>query len=182
VDYAASVESVSRDDRHRFSKPAVNEIVLLDGLGVEGDAHCGVTTQHRYLKKRDPTLPNLCQVHLLPAELYDDLTEAGWTVDAGSLGENVTTRGIDLMSLSTGTLVRLGPDAVVEITGRRSPCSQINKFEPGMLKAVFGPDATGRSASRAGIMGIVVSGGTVRPGDEVSFTVPAGPFRELAPV
>jgi MOSC domain-containing protein YiiM len=177
-----TVFSVSRDDRHNFSKPAVDEILLLDGLGIEGDAHCGATTQHRYLMKKDPTLPNLCQVHLMPAELYDDLTAEGWRVDAGSLGENVTTRGLDLMALSTGTLVRLGSDAVVEVTGRRSPCSQINGFEPGLLKAVFAPDEKGRRASRAGIMGIVVSSGTVRAGDEVSAEAPAGPFRPLKPV
>ena len=180
--HPATVVSVSRDDAHRFSKPVVGEITLLDGLGVEGDAHCGATTRHRYLTAKDPTRPNLCQVHLIGAELYDDLVAQGWSIRAGQLGENVTTRGVDLLALPTGSILRLGADAVVEITGKRSPCSQINGFEPGLLRAVFGPDDGGRPASRAGVMGIVRGGGVVRRADAIAVELPDGPFRALWPV
>ena len=179
---APSVVSVSRDDRHRFSKPVVDRIVLLDGLGIEGDAHCGATTQHRYLVKKDPTRANLCQVHLIGVELYDDLVTAGWVIAPGELGENVTTRGIDLMGLPTGSILHLGSEASIEITGKRSPRSQINGFQPGLVKAVFGVDGSGRTQSRAGIMGIVLSGGVVLPGDSLRVTLPAEPFRALVAV
>ncbi|CAN5526428.1 MOSC domain-containing protein [soil metagenome] len=179
---SASVVSVSRDDRHRFSKPVVERIVLLAGLGIEGDAHCGATTQHRYLMGKDPTRANLCQVHLIGVELYDDLVREGWAISAGQLGENVTTRGIELMSLPTGSILHLGADARIEITGKRSPCSQINGFQPGLVKAVFGVDESGRRSSRAGIMGIVLSGGIVRSDDVVRVELPEGPFRPLVAV
>ena len=179
---SGSIFSVSRDDRHRFSKARVDRIVLLGGLGVEGDAHCGATTRHRYLVEKDPTRANLCQVHLIPVELYDDLVKGGWSIAPGELGENVTTRGIELMSLPTGSILHLGVDARVEITGKRSPCSQINGFQPGLVKAVFGADETGRRASRAGIMGIVLTGGVVRPSDQVRVELPLGPFRPLVAV
>ncbi|QNE47202.1 MOSC domain-containing protein [Glaciihabitans sp. INWT7] len=177
-----SVVSVSRDDRHRFSKPVVDRIVLLGGLGIEGDAHCGATTQHRYLVKKDPMRANLCQVHLIGVELYDDLATAGWQIAPGQLGENVTTRGIDLMGLPTGSILHLGGEASIEITGKRSPCSQINGFQAGLVKAVFGVDESGRTQSRAGIMGIVLTGGVVRPGDSLRVTLPAEPFRALIAV
>jgi MOSC domain-containing protein YiiM len=179
---AGSIVAVSRDDRHRFSKPVVQQIVLLGGLGIKGDAHCGATTQHRYLVEKDPARANLCQVHLIGAELYDNLVEDGWSIAPGQLGENVTTRGIELMSLPTGSILHLGTDARVEITGKRSPCRQINGFQPGLVKAVFGVDETGRPASRAGIMGIVVSGGVVSSSDGVRVELPAGPFRPLVAV
>lgn len=179
---SASVVSVSRDERHRFSKPVVEQIVLLDGLGIEGDAHCGSTTQHRYLVEKDPTRANLCQVHLIGVELYDDLVRAGWSIVPGELGENVTTRGVELISLPTGSILHLGADARIEITGKRSPCGQINGFQPGLVKAVFGVDEHGRRASRAGIMGIVLAGGRVRSSDEVRVELPEGPFRPLVAV
>jgi MOSC domain-containing protein YiiM len=177
-----SIVSVSRDDRHRFSKPVVEQIVLLDGLGIEGDAHCGATTQHRYLVEKDPARANLCQVHLIGVELYDDLMRDGWSIEPGQLGENVTTRGIELMSLPTGSILHLGADARIEITGKRSPCSQINGFQHGLVKAVFGVDETGRRASRAGIMAFVLSGGIVRSSDGVRVEIPSGPFRPLVAV
>ena len=135
--------SVSRDNRHRFSKPIVEQIMLLEGLGIEGDAHSGATTQHRYLVAKDPTRANLCQVHLIGIELYEHLITDGWSILPGQLGENVTTRGIELMTLSTGSILHLGADARVEITGKRSPCRQINGFQPGLMKAVFGADESG---------------------------------------
>jgi MOSC domain-containing protein YiiM len=179
---SGSIVSVSRDNRHRFIKPIVEQIMLLEGLGIEGDAHSGATTQHRYLVAKDPTRANLCQVHLIGIELYEHLITDGWSILPGQLGENVTTRGIELMTLSTGSILHLGADARVEITGKRSPCRQINGFQPGLMKAVFGADESGRRASRAGIMGIVLSGGIVLSSDEIRVELPAGRFRPLVAV
>ncbi len=131
---------------------------------------------------RDPTRANLCQVHLIGVELYDDLKSHGWAVSAGSLGENITTSGIDLMALSTGTILRIGAAATIEVTGKRSPCSQINGLERGLMKAVFSDDADGKRLSRAGIMTIVTIGGTVRPGDSIDVVAPEGPFKTLRAV
>src|SRR5688500_4948905 len=119
------VVAVSRDDGHRFTKPVVDEITLLAGLGVEGDAHAGVTVQHRSRVAADPTQPNLRQVHFMRAELHEELADEGFQVRPGELGENVTTRGLDLHALPRGTVLLLGADAVVEITGLRNPCNQI---------------------------------------------------------
>lgn len=178
----ASVVSVSRDELHRFSKPVVTEIVLLAGLGIDGDAHCGVTTQHRYLIKKDPMRPNLCQVHLVGLELYDDLARDGWPIEPGQLGENVTTRGIDLMSLPSGSILHLGADASIRITGKRSPCNQIDGFQPRLMKEVFGVHESGKRESRAGIMGVVLTGGIVRSNDAIRVELPRGPFRALVAV
>jgi MOSC domain-containing protein YiiM len=134
------VTAVCRDGQHRFSKSEADEVTLLAGLGVEGDAHAGVTVQHRSRVAVDPTQPNLRQVHLIQAELHDELDAQGFTVEAGQMGENVTTRGLDLLALPRGAVLRLGPHAVVEVTGLRNPCNQINDFRTGLLKAVIGKD------------------------------------------
>jgi len=168
----ATVVSVSRDDGHRFSKPTTSAIHLLAGHGVEGDSHAGATTQHRYLLKKDPTRPNLTQVHLIQAELFDDLE--GFVVAPGELGENVTTRGIDLMGLPLGARLHLGAEAIVEITGMRSPCSSINGYQRGLMKALFSTDAAGRPAHRAGVMGVVARTGTTRAGDAIRVELPSG--------
>ncbi|MFO7690036.1 MAG: MOSC domain-containing protein [Cryobacterium sp.] len=169
-----TVVSVSRDDRHGFSKPAVGSIILRAGYGVEGDAHAGATTQHRYLLKKDPARANLTQVHLLPAELFAELPGSTVPVGPGDLGENVTTRGLLLRTLPRGTRLHLGADAVVEVTGLRSPCSLINGFRPGLMKALLGTDAAGLVERRAGIMSIVTVSGTVQPGDRIRVELPAG--------
>ncbi len=170
----SAVVSVSRDDRHRFSKPVTSSIRLIEGFGVEGDAHAGATVQHRYLVAKDPTAPNLTQVHFIPAELFVELTALGYEVAPGELGENVTTRGIDLIHLPLGARLHLGDDAVVQITGLRSPCSEINGYQKGLMKMLIGTDAAGRVVRKAGVMGIVVSGGIVAPGDEIRVALPAG--------
>ncbi|GAA3386100.1 MOSC domain-containing protein [Cryptosporangium minutisporangium] len=177
-----SVVAVSRDTEHRFSKRSVAEIVLLAGLGVEGDAHAGVTVQHRSRVAADPTQPNLRQVHLIHSELLDELAPHGYLVEPGGLGENVLTRGIDLLALPAGTVLRLGSDAVVEITGLRNPCRQINGYRSGLMKAVLAKDEHGALVRKAGVMGVVRSGGAVRPGDPIEVTLPAPPHRLLAPV
>ncbi|MDH6237690.1 MOSC domain-containing protein [Cryobacterium sp. CG_9.6] len=178
----STVVSVSRDDRHRFSKPPVTEIVLREGFGIEGDAHAGATTQHRYLLKKDPTRPNLTQVHLIGSELFSDLAPAGFSVAPGDLGENVTTAGIDLMTLPEGTLLSLGDDAVVRLTGMRSPCSSINGFQRSLMKTLMPPDAQGHPMRRAGVMGLVTRSGTVRPGDTIRVQLPVGEQRPLVVV
>ncbi|MBC3991717.1 MOSC domain-containing protein [Streptomyces sp. AC563] len=175
----ATVTAVCSDDRHAFSKPVREEITLVAGLGVEGDAHLGVTVQHRSRVAQNPTQPNLRQVHLLQSELFPDLAAAGFTVRPGDLGENVTTSGVDLLGLPVGTLLRLGATAVVEVTGLRNPCRQIDGFSDGLLKRVVGRDADGRVVRKAGVMSIVREGGAVRPGDAIRVELPAGPHRPL---
>lgn len=169
-----AVTTVSRDDAHRFSKQPVENITLIEGWGIEGDAHAGATTQHRYLVKKDPTRANLTQVHLIQEELFPELATRGFEVEAGSLGENITTSGVDLLTLPLGTLLHLGPDAVVEVTGLRSPCSQINRFQSGLMKALVGKDDDGCVIRKSGIMSIVVRGGVVSPGDSLRVELPAG--------
>jgi MOSC domain-containing protein YiiM len=178
----AVVTAVSRDDKHGFSKPNAPAIRLLAGLGVEGDTHLGVTVQHRSRVAADPTQPNLRQVHLMHAEFHDELHAAGYQVAPGALGENVTTRGLDLLGLPRGTRLRLGAEAEVEITGLRNPCPQINDFRPGLLKLCVGRDAAGDVVRKAGIMGIVLRGGEVRPGDPISVELPDGPHLPLEQV
>jgi MOSC domain-containing protein YiiM len=177
-----TVAAVSRSGSHTFSKPVVVSIRLIAGLGVDGDAHAGVTVKHRSRVKRDPSQPNLRQVHLVHAELHEELAVAGFTVRPGDIGENVTTRGLDLLGLPTGTRLRLGPDAVVEVTGLRNPCTQLDAFQDGLLAAVLGRAADGSVIRKAGVMAVVLADGEVRPGDPVEVDLPAGPYVPLAPV
>lgn len=176
---AATVITVSGAPAHRFSKPVQGSIRLLPGLGVEGDAHCGETVKHRSRVAVDPTQPNLRQVHLIHAELLDELNAAGFDVAPGQMGENVLTRGLDLLALPVGARLRLGADALVEITGLRNPCAQIETFRPGLLKAVLGRDAQGKIVRKAGIMGIVLEGGEIARGDAIKVMLPALPHRAL---
>jgi MOSC domain-containing protein YiiM len=179
---AARVEAVHRSGVHGFSKHAEDAITLVAGIGVQGDAHAGTTVKHRSRVRRDPTAPNLRQVHLLHVELFDELMAAGFAVWPGELGENVTTRGLDLLGLSEGTRLRLGPDAVVEVTGLRNPCSQIDRFQPGLTGAVLARAADGTLVRKAGVMAIVVAGGEVRAGDAIDVVPPEGAHRPLQPV
>ncbi|MFF9473760.1 MOSC domain-containing protein [Streptomyces roseolus] len=174
-----TVTAVSSNGTYSFTKPNRESITLLAGLGVDGDVHAGVTVRHRSRVAQDPTRPNLRQVHLIQAELFDEVAEAGFAVTPGDLGENVTTRGVDLLALPTGTRLHLGAEAVVEVTGLRNPCAQIDGFRHGLLKQVVGRDADGALVRKAGIMGIVLTGGEVRPGDPVRVELPAEPHRPL---
>jgi MOSC domain-containing protein YiiM len=176
------VTAVSRSDEYTFTKPVRESITLLAGLGVEGDVHQGVTVKHRSRVAQDPTQPNLRQVHLMHAELFDELRDKGFAVEPGQIGENVTTRGIDLLGLPTGTLLHLGPEAVVEVTGLRNPCVQIDNFSTGLLKEVLSKGPDGELIRRAGIMSIVLVGGEVRPGDEIRVELPAEPHKPLEKV
>jgi MOSC domain-containing protein YiiM len=176
------VEAVHRSSSHTLTKPRQSRIRLVAGLGVEGDAHMGATVKHRSRVGRDPKQPNLRQVHLLHAELLDELRAAGFAVKPGELGENITTRGVDLLQLPRGVRLYLGAEAVVEITGLRNPCAQLDRLQPGLMAAVLGRDAQGRLVRKAGIMGVVVSSGEVRPADSIRVELPAKPYQPLAPV
>lgn len=178
----AIVLAVHAHAEHHFSKVPQPSIQLIEGLGVQGDAHFGATVQHRSRVAKDPSQPNLRQVHLLPAELFDELQALGLNVRPGDLGENITTRGVDLLQLSAGTRLLLGEQAVVEITGLRNPCGQIEKFQPGLLAAVLGRTEEGALVRKAGVMGVVVAGGRVQPGDPVWLAHAPAPFTPLQPV
>jgi MOSC domain-containing protein YiiM len=176
------VAAVSRDAAHAFGKPVQASIRLLAGLGVEGDVHLGVTVQHRSRVAADPSQPNLRQVHLIHAELLDELRAAGFDVSAGQMGENVTTRGLDLLGLPTRARLHLGETAVVEVTGLRNPCRQLDRFRPGLMAATLGRDEQGKLVRKAGTMAVVLSGGEVWPGDPIRLELPPEPHRALEPV
>jgi hypothetical protein len=182
VGSSGTVAAVASSGRHTMAKPAQASIRLVAGLGVDGDAHQGRTVKHRSRVRRDPTQPNLRQVHLIGAELHDRLRGEGYDLAAGEMGENVTTRGIDLLALPTGTRLRLGAEAVVEVTGLRNPCVQLDRLRPGLMAAVLDHDADGGLVRLAGVMAVVVEDGEVRPGDTIGVVLPAPPHRRLTPV
>lgn len=176
------VTSVNVSAVHDFSKVPALEARLLEGLGVEGDAHCGTTVRHRYDRGRDPHRPNLRQVHLIGTELLDELAQHGHALRPGDLGENVTTCGVDLGRLPAGSVLRLGEEAEVRLTGLRTPCRLIDAFQAGLMKRMWGVDEAGRRVRKAGVMGVVVSGGVVRPGDPLTVVLPPQPRSPLGPV
>ena len=173
------VTAVSRDGEHRFSKSSHPAIVLRAGFGVEGDAHGGALVRHRSRRAKHPDEPNLRQVHLLHAELHEELRSRGFAVGPGEMGENVTTAGIDLLALPEGARLTLGATAIIEITGLRNPCAQLDRFQPGLMEAVLERRAGGEIIRKAGVMAIVVDGGEVRPGDPISVLLPPEPRRPL---
>jgi MOSC domain-containing protein YiiM len=176
------VIAVASGPSHTFSKTPRMWIRLIAGLGVEGDAHAGTTVRHRSRVARDPTQPNLRQVHLLHQELLDELDERGFRIGPGGIGENVLTRGVDLLALPAGTRLRLGETAIVEVTGLRNPCVQLDRFQPGLMAATLDRDATGNLVRKAGVMAVVIAGGDVRPDDPVGIDMPPAPHRALRPV
>ena len=175
------VIAVSRGAGHHFSKQPQERITLHAGLGVDGDAHSGTTVQHRP-HAGDPNRPNLRQVHLIHSELFDEVAPLGFAVLPGEMGENVTTKGIDLLALPQGAVLRLGAEVVIQITGLRNPCSQINTYQPGLMKAVVDRDENGAVIRKAGVMSVVLVGGVVKPGDPIVVELPAGAHLPLAPV
>ena len=177
------VVAVSRKETHSFSKEPRASIVLIAGEGVEGDAHRGRTVQHLYRVRKDPTAPNLAQVHLFAEEMLEELRAKDFAVEAGELGENLLTHGIDLLALPEGTLLAVGDEVVLEVSGMRTPCAQIDAFRAGLQQHLWGdvlPD--GKRARRAGIMSVVRMGGVVRLGDGIRVELPAEPHRPLRPV
>jgi MOSC domain-containing protein YiiM len=176
------VVAVAQSPVHGFSKGIAAEIRLLAGLGVEGDAHAGERVKHRSRVARDPTQPNLRQIHLLHAELLEALLDRGFALRPGDVGENVLTRGLDLLGLPTGTRLRLGGTAEIEVTGLRNPCAQLDRFQQGLTAAMLDRAADGSLIRKAGVMGVVLAGGVVRPGDPITVTLPPGAHRPLQPV
>ncbi|MTB50695.1 MOSC domain-containing protein [Lewinella sp. W8] len=174
-----TVRSVSKSATHTFHKNSADCIVLLKGLGVEGDAHLGKTVKHRSRVAKDPTQPNLRQVHLIHLELFEELEDKGFAVKPGEMGENITTEGVDLLGLARGTVLQLGPTARVEVTGLRNPCKQLDAFQSGLMKAVLDRDEEGNLIRKAGIMGIVLEGGEVTVGDEIRVVLPPRPWQKL---
>ena len=179
---SATVTAVSRSPKHTLVKPNERSIRLLEGLGVEGDAHLGERVKHRSRVARDPSQPNLRQVHLIHGELHDELREAGFALSAGQMGENITTRGVDLLGLPAGTRLHLGDSAVVEVTGLRNPCAQLDRIHAGLMAATLDRDEDGNLVRKAGIMGVVIEGGEVCPGDPIRVELPPRPHQPLAPV
>lgn len=177
-----TVVAVSKSGTYTFSKPNQGNIRLLAGLGVEGDAHMGETVKHRSRMMKNPIEPNLRQVHLIHSELHDELNADGFHVSAGEMGENVTTRGVDILNLPVGTRLHLGKEAVVELTGLRNPCEQLDTFQDGLLKACVAKDAEGKIIRKAGVMSIVLVGGEVFPGDPIQIEYPSEPHQPLQPV
>jgi len=182
IDLNGIVMAVSRSATHTFSKPNAGSIRLVAGLGVDGDAHQGATVKHRSRLAKFADAPNLRQVHLIHAELFDELRGAGFTVSAGQMGENLTTRGVDLLGLPAGTRLHLGDEAVIEVTGLRNPCRQLDRLQPGLMAATLDRDADGNLVRKAGIMAIVLDSGEVREGNPIRIELPPGPHQPLAPV
>lgn len=178
----AEVVAVSRKRGHHFSKEPQLSIHLLAGLGVEGDGHLGHTVQHVYDKRKNPGRLNLRQVHLLPAELFHELKQKGFKLQPGDLGENITTRNLDLLHLPWGTRLQLGGSAIVEVTGLRDPCVQMDRFLPGLMAVAVDRDEQGKLVSKAGIMGIVLESGMVQAGDAIRVELPSLPYRVLEAV
>jgi MOSC domain-containing protein YiiM len=179
---SGTVMAVSQSLTHTFTKQKQDSIRLLPGLGVEGDAHQGKTVKHRSRVARDPSQPNLRQVHLIHAELHDELQIAGFAVSAGQMGENITMRGVDLLRLPTGTRLHIGKTVIIEVTGLRNPCVQLDHFQAGLMAAVLERDKQGNLIRKAGIMAIVLTGGKVWPGNTITIELPPEPHKALEPV
>ncbi|MFI5122925.1 MAG: MOSC domain-containing protein [Vicinamibacteria bacterium] len=177
-----TIVAVSRGSSHGPGKGNRDSIRLVAGIGVEGDAHAGKTVQHLSRVRRDPSQPNLRQVHLIHAELHEGLRRQGFEVEPGQMGENVTTAGVDLLALPRGTRLRLGDRALVELTGLRNPCTQLDAIAPGLMEATLARDDDGALIRKAGVMAIVLEGGEVRPGDPLTIQLPVGPSAPLEPV
>ena len=179
---SGSVVAVASSGTHTFTKPLAEAIRLVKGLGVEGDAHLGETVKHRSRVRIDPTQPNLRQVHLIHEELFDEMAQRGHALAPGLIGENITSRGIDLLGLPLGTILEIGPSAKIEVTGLRNPCKQLNEFSAGLTQDLLDKDADGLLIRKAGIMGIVAEGGEVKPGDQIAVLLPPGPHVRLEKV
>lgn len=173
------VFALCRSSTHTMSKPKVSSLRILKGLGVDGDAHQGLTVKHRSRVARDPNQPNLRQVHLIHSELHDELSFKGFNITEGQMGENITTRGLDLLSLPKGTRLHIGKTVILEVTGLRNPCHQLDGLQQGLMQAVLDKDSQGNVIRRAGIMAIVLEGGEIFPGDEIKVTLPPEPYQGL---
>ena len=176
------IVAVGAGRKHGLAKLPLPAIRLIEGRGVEGDAHCGERVKHRSRARFNPALQNLRQVHVLQAELLEELALAGFALTPIMLGENVTTRGLDLLALPKGTRLQFGETAIVELTGLRNPCVQLDRMMPGLMAACLGRDADGGLVRKTGVMGIVLAGGAVCAGDGVTVELPGGEPVPLRPV
>lgn len=179
MERAGTVVAVARDSEHRFSKEIVEEIEIVAGLGVRGDAHSGATVKHRSRVKTDPTQPNLRQVHLIHRELFDEVAQNGFKLGPADLGENITTEGIDLLSLPRGAILEIGENVQLELTGLRNPCAQIEAFQPGLLQEVVDKGEDGTLIRKSGVMTVALTGGRIRAGDTIRVSMPQPPFLKL---
>ena len=177
--HSARVIAVNLSATHTMAKRSQLRIRLVEGLGVDGDAHSGATVKHRSRVRQAPSQPNLRQVHLIHAELHDELRVKGFEIAPGQMGENITTRGIDLLALPKGTVLHIGDEAIVEVTGLRNPCAQLDGLYPGLMNAVLDRDAEGSLVRKAGIMGVVLKSGTVKPSDAITVRIPELPWEKL---
>jgi MOSC domain-containing protein YiiM len=177
-----TVHAVSLSDKHSIRKFNRSYINIVEGFGVEGDAHAGRNVKHRYLVKKDPERRNLRQVHLISQEIYRELQERGFHLHPGEMGENITTEGIDLMNLPTGTLLNVGDTVVLQVTGMREPCSLLNQVTDGLMKAVIDKSDRGEIIRKAGIMTVVKKGGIVTPNDPIAIILPPEPHKKMTPV
>jgi MOSC domain-containing protein YiiM len=173
------VMSLSKSETHTFQKINQKKLNLIKGLGIEGDAHMGKTVKHRSRVAKDPSQPNLRQVHLIHSELHDELEGLGFKIKAGEMGENITTKGIDLLSLPKDTILNIGKNARIQITGLRNPCNQLNIFKKGLMNAVLDKDENGDLIRKAGIMGIVLEGGVIEVEDTIEIILPDKPHIKL---
>ena len=178
----ATIIGLASDASHRFSKQPQHSLTLLAGLGVEGDAHAGRTVQHLSRIAKNPAAPNLRQVHLIHAELFDELATQGFAIKPGQMGENITTRGIDLLGLSAGTRLRLGETALIEVTGLRNPCHQLNGLAPRLMAATLDKTANGQLIRKAGVMTVVIKGGEIVVGDAITLESVPLAHEPLGPV
>ena len=176
---SAQVTAVSRSGSHSFSKPTCASIHLIEGLGVEGDAHSGETVKHRSRVAKDPSQPNLRQVHLIHSELHDELIEKGFNVAPGVMGENITTQGVDLLGLPRDSLLRIGDEAIIQITGLRNPCKQLDDYQKGLLSAVLDKTPEDELIRKSGVMAIAIAGGTIKPDDSIKIKLPKKPYNKL---
>lgn len=177
----AKVIALSKSASHTLKKENYNSLELLKGLGVNGDAHMGKNVKHRSRVARNPYQLNLRQVHLIHGELLEELKTNGYHIIPGQMGENITTSGIDLLSLPKDTILKIGVSSI-QITGLRNPCYQLDGIQPGLMKAVLDKDADGNLIRKAGVMAIVLEGGTIETGDEISIEYPEKPHQALEKV
>ena len=178
------VVAVNSKDTPGVGKIPRDAVTLIANHGIEGDYHAGPDVRHRSRAAKDPQQPNRRQVHLMHSELFDDLAPLGIKVTPGAMGENITTRGLALLDLAPGTKLRLGDTAVIEITGCRNPCNQLDAVDERLLAQVALKAGDGSIIRKAGIMAVVLAGGVVRPGDAISVEAPLGAAAEarLEPV
>ena len=179
--YAGKVLALSKSAAHTLIKEGQNSLTLLTGLGIEGDAHLGVSVKHRSRVRKDPSAPNLRQVHLIHSELHHELRKKGFKISSGEMGENITTKGIDLLALPENSRLKMG-GTVIRITGLRNPCHQLETLQDGLMNAVLDKGKNGELIRKAGVMGVVLKGGNINVGDEIEVVYPDGELKKLNPV